>query len=264
MTTFDHICGLPIVSRPMSPMRTVVVQRPTPTESAYEFLRRVREGIADHRSQTGRVPENIYLSAFPRRVPDLSVQLPRHLASEIPFIYPELTPDHVIKLDSGRAFINGVEHPVLSPTYPQITQKDIADAFGVSLQMLGLNEEGKPMNLKQQLQAQIDRASERLTRLERFPTDDTFADGTIIGFDRQFTPDGKIYHYAGVKTPKGWFITGGQHNEAFRWDQLVQMLAEEGECLNLVVCAEVEELIEPIVAIEIEQAEADDGLMEQS
>ncbi len=103
-------------------------------------------------------------------------------------------------------------------------------------------------SIKAQLQAQIDRASARLAELDRFPATEDYPIGTLIGFDRKSprsNGEEQTYHYAGVKTDKGWFITGREYRP-WAWDELMQWLAEDGgTCTALVVCSEVEELIEP-------------------
>lgn len=111
------------------------------------------------------------------------------------------------------------------------------------------NERKSAMATRKQLEAVISNAAERLERLARFPEKENYPVGTIIGFDVRFDGEGsKVYHYAGVKTPKGWFITGRDAHRAFTWDELVQHWAEVlgGEVTALVVCSEVEELIDPV------------------
>lgn len=101
----------------------------------------------------------------------------------------------------------------------------------------------KTMTLKAQLQDQIDRASDRLRKIERFPDDD-FETGTVIAFARSWDGD-KVYEYAGVKLDNGgWVITGPKHPYSLGWDALVEELATDGECLAFCVVTEMEDLLQ--------------------
>lgn len=61
---------------------------------------------------------------------------------------------------------------------------------------------------KQVVAAQLKRLEREMANLERFPeSDDAFADGTVIKFEK--TGSGVIYTYAAVKAKSDiWYITG--------------------------------------------------------
>lgn len=103
------------------------------------------------------------------------------------------------------------------------------------------------MATRKALESAIGSLAERLEKLKRFPeSDNEFPMATIIGFDVRYPGNPKAYNFAAIKTPKGWALTG-RESRFFTWDELTAWLAEEVECLALVVVSEVEELIEPTI-----------------
>lgn len=118
------------------------------------------------------------------------------------------------------------------------------------------------MNTKSNIQAQIDRLQDRLAKFARFPESEDFPTGTIIGFDVRFETGPKVYHYAAVKSEKGWHLTG-RNTGFWQWSELVSWLAEEVECLALVVVADVEELIEPLEVEDSAYGDTENGEAEK-
>jgi len=54
--------------------------------------------------------------------------------------------------------------------------------------------------------------------------DDTYANGTILQFDKKFTKDGLVYTYAALKTNNTWYVTGERGLFGFTkgsWEELV-------------------------------------------
>lgn len=63
-----------------------------------------------------------------------------------------------------------------------------------------------------------------LERIEQYG-EDTHAVGTVLRFRLQFDPDGPTYHYAAVKTPVDWFVTG-RNTVGMEWSDLVTLWRE--------------------------------------
>lgn len=202
------------------------------------------ENDFDHREPT-IVPTNLYAGTddgfrLPA-LPALPKTLPNVGALGIPIIADPAVPP-------GQAWI------VQPRPTPRIDT--LVDAV-MSIFSNTNKQKGKPnMNTKSNIQAQIDRLQDRLARYARFPETEEFPVGTIIGFDVRFSTGPKVYHYAAVKSDKGWSLTG-RNTGFWQWSELVAWLAEKVECLALVVCAEVEELIEPVEVDESAYAEGD-------
>lgn len=64
---------------------------------------------------------------------------------------------------------------------------------------------------------------------ERFGEDD-YADGSILYWERTFTPGQKTYHYTGLKIGSLWFITGSDRT-ALLWPALVEKHLAHADCV---------------------------------
>jgi len=79
---------------------------------------------------------------------------------------------------------------------------------------------------KASLQAQLDRLTDRLIRLERFPTQDPCSDTDVIRFDKAWRPGAEQYSYAAIRIGGYYYLTGA-NTKPLTWDQLVHWMGEE-------------------------------------
>jgi len=67
---------------------------------------------------------------------------------------------------------------------------------------------------------------EELANLERFPKD-TFADRSVIRFDKGFENTDKQYAYAAIKANDRWYLTGSTAPlQGMSWDELVSWMSD--------------------------------------
>lgn len=91
------------------------------------------------------------------------------------------------------------------------------------------------MGKKRYYQNIIEHAMSELAKLDRFPDEDPFDDGTVISFVKQFVPGGTEYEYAALRCNNGqWFTTGPRKVSYAPWSELVDFLSEGVEDIYVV------------------------------
>jgi hypothetical protein len=79
----------------------------------------------------------------------------------------------------------------------------------------------------QRLELVARQAQERLLYLQSLPKEPE-GKTAVIKFTRRFSPGGKKYHYAAIKTKDGWYTTGPRTPKAYSWQDLIAWINAEG------------------------------------
>lgn len=103
-----------------------------------------------------------------------------------------------------------------------------------------LPKEKTIMSIVDNLKAKIAADKAKLAIIESLGEDD-FADGAVLLFTKTFPErdaryqrvDPVQYHYAAIKSPKGWHITG-RESGTFSWEDLVEFVSEGVETVEVV------------------------------
>lgn len=72
--------------------------------------------------------------------------------------------------------------------------------------------------------AQLERRELQLRELDRYPTDDPFADGDTLHFTKTFPNGPREYSYAAYRTNGLWYVTGSRAPNGASWEQLVNFM----------------------------------------
>lgn len=105
----------------------------------------------------------------------------------------------------------------------------------ISSDLVGSNKEEK-MNRRDVIEAQLRNLQRELAILERFPKMDTYADGTVIKFERVFggswedmkdVDNVTKFSYAAIKVNGDWYLSGlRQPSGPMKWGKLVEWLGD--------------------------------------
>lgn len=85
------------------------------------------------------------------------------------------------------------------------------------------------------LARKLARREEQVKHLERYPTTDEFADGTILRFTKTFPDGDQCYPYIALKTQDLWYLTGKRSPQGITWQKLVEFMGlgvNEVYCVN--------------------------------
>lgn len=75
------------------------------------------------------------------------------------------------------------------------------------------------------LLAKLERRTEQLSRLDRYPTEDPFTDGTMLYFEKSFPSDpGVLYSYAAIRMGGWWHVTGRRSPQEVTWEHLINWM----------------------------------------
>lgn len=77
----------------------------------------------------------------------------------------------------------------------------------------------------QRLEMVARQAQERLLYLQSLPAEPE-GKNPVIKFKRRFTPGGKKYTYAAIRTAQGWYTTGPRTPKAYAWQDLITWINE--------------------------------------
>jgi hypothetical protein len=111
--------------------------------------------------------------------------------------------------------------------------------------------------IARRLQSLADERERAAKVLERFGRDEDYAVGTVITFEKQFTPNGKWYYYAAIKTPYdwptsysapevnqsrliAWFTSGPKSPGPYTWGKLCEFMVDARE---LYIVTQMEQLV---------------------
>jgi hypothetical protein len=58
--------------------------------------------------------------------------------------------------------------------------------------------------------------------------EDEWEDGTVLFFKKRFSPTGKEYDYAVLKTDGLWYTTGPRSPKGYNWEELIGWMLQGG------------------------------------
>jgi hypothetical protein len=74
------------------------------------------------------------------------------------------------------------------------------------------------------LAGQLNRRTEQLEHLKRFPDEDPFDDGDVLSFDKKFPNGDQRYSYVAHRVDDLWYVTGKRSPQGIPWDALVDWM----------------------------------------
>lgn len=139
----------------------------------------------------------------------------------------------------GHLVVDSTRYSVRDVIEVQRAMRDL-DLSGIEKRLVN-RIEGSGMNRRETIKARIRELEEELAKLDRFPKD-TFANGTIIKFDKLFDISWEqydrceqaeresitVYTYAAIKANGYWYCSG-QPNRApqrVHWDALIEWMGD--------------------------------------
>jgi hypothetical protein len=108
-------------------------------------------------------------------------------------------------------------------------EKDVEATMGVYSDKKGLEMYSVAYEADQELALELQERKrkklleEKIALVDQYG-EDTFANTTVLVFDKKFTADGKVYTYAALKTNDQWYVTGERGLFGFKqggWNELV-------------------------------------------
>lgn len=80
-----------------------------------------------------------------------------------------------------------------------------------------------------QIDEQIERLKQQrrvlLQKAKKFGEDE-WPVGTVLYFEKRFSKGSKKFLFSVLKTPTGWYSTGGHRNACYDWESLVNFMSE--------------------------------------
>jgi len=109
-----------------------------------------------------------------------------------------------------------------------LTQADDPDDLIGMKVTINLKEDDMNSSLDPEfLEREAARMLARAEVLRAIPQTDTFGDGQVLTFEKNFH-SGVTYYYAAIKSGEWWFVTGSRAPSKVEWVSLIEFLSTEG------------------------------------
>jgi len=123
--------------------------------------------------------------------------------------------------------------------YRQEKAKKLAAIYGEGVLEMYKTEVERADALERQAARLLEHAAHMREQAERFGPDD-YPNGAVIVFDKVFTPGGRVYNYAAIKTIHAntsdytgrvghfelWYTTGPKSPKGYTWDELIKWMGD--------------------------------------